>query len=633
MKTKVLSFVLSGIFLMFVSCGGDGIIEGQLEQGDGIPEESLVPEDPVLPGDIPDDSGLSFNPQALGLENCVSIEFADAGVVNVSNPFANTGVTVENNTGHVVIKSTLTDKELNYVLSGETANGSVKIYGEYKFNLYLNGVSITNPKGGAINIQCGKKITVMVVDDTQNRLVDVVKYEQVSGEDMKGTFFSEGQLNFYGTGLLEVSGKNKHAICTDDYLHIYDCNIIIKEAASDAIHANDYIRIDAGRLLVKSTGDGLDCEKGYVEINGGVIEITTGGEKGHAVKSAGNTTVNTDGSIVIKVTGTTSKGFSCNGNMLISRGEISITTAGGAVWDSSAADISSASGIKCDGNMTIERGNIIIASTGTGGKGISVDGDLIVNGGNINVTTSGGRFTYNRDDTSAKAIKSDGNMTINDGKIVIKTTGVEAEGLESKKVMTINGGEIEIDAYDDCINASNHIEITGGKVYCYSETNDGIDSNGTLTVSGGVVVSAGARSPEEGFDCDQNRFSITGGILIGLGGATSTPTTSACTQYSLIYGASLTAGSILCIESDNGEEVLMFKLPKASTTTLFSSPGLKSNTKYKIFTGGSIAGGSNFHGLFTGASYSKGSESNSFTTSALVTRVGTTTQGPGGGRW
>lgn len=33
------------------------------------------------------------------------------------------------------------------------------------------------------------------------------------------------------------------------------------------------------------------------------------------------------------------------------------------------------------------------------------------------------------------------------------------------------------------------------------------------------TVSNGARSPEEGFDCD-NTFKITGGTIIGTGGAT-----------------------------------------------------------------------------------------------------------------
>ncbi len=55
--------------------------------------------------------------------------------------------------------------------------------------------------------------------------------------------------------------------------------------------------------------------------------------------------------------------------------------------------------------------------------------------------------------------------------------------------------------YDDCMNASNSIVINGGSIYCYSSGNDGIDSNGTLTITGGVVIASGTTSPEDGFDC------------------------------------------------------------------------------------------------------------------------------------
>ena len=74
--------------------------------------------------------------------------------------------------------------------------------------------------------------------------------------------------------------------------------------------------------------------------------------------------------------------------------------------------------------------------------------------------------------------------------------------------------------YDDCMNASNSIVINGGSIYCYSSGNDGIDSNGTLTITGGVVIASGTTSPEDGFDCDQNTFKITGGIVLGIGRGT-----------------------------------------------------------------------------------------------------------------
>ncbi len=587
--------------------------------------------EPAVNNDDGYDEDFTPNTQPILLDSSVSIAFTDSGIM-VANPFLNNGVSVDIANGRVSVTSTITDRELSYILSGETADGSVKIYGSYKLNLYLNGISITNPHGAAINIQCGKKVSVYLVENTDNRLVDAENYSYVAGEDMKGCFFSEGQLNFYGTGSLLIRGKHKHAICTDDYFRMYEGNITVKEAASDAIHANEYIQVDGGTLTTSSVGEGMDCEKGYVKINGGNINITTGGSKAHGVKSATTTEVNSGGSISIAVIGAASKGFKSAGDMTIAAGSINITTSGNAFYDTDEKDISSAAGIKCDANLAINGGSISITCSGSGGKGISVDKAMTVNAGSITISTSGGRFTYGKDGSSAKGIKSDGNLVVNGGSITIKTSGSNAEGMESKDTLRIAGGSIEIEANDDGINAAKHIAISGGTIYSNSSTNDGIDSNGTMSVSGGVVVSCGATAPEEGFDCDQNQFKITGGVMVGLGGATSTPTASVCTQRSLAYNASGSGVQIIRIESTSGgAEALTLKLPRSYSSQmclLFSSPSMQSGTGYTIYTGGSISGGSDFHGLYTGASYTKGTQAATFTTSSMVTTVGTSS-GPG----
>ena len=51
----------------------------------------------------------------------------------------------------------------------------------------------------------------------------------------------------------------------------------------------------------------------------------------------------------------------------------------------------------------------------------------------------------------------------------------------------------------DLLQRADAIYINGGTIVAYSTTNDGIDSNGTLTVTGGRIFSTGAKSPEEGF--------------------------------------------------------------------------------------------------------------------------------------
>lgn len=624
-------FLITALFVATIAC----FTPSCSSSNDDVVENIGDNDDTNNSGDTDDyvdtgDDELNGNSQTVNYDNMITIAYSATGAT-ITNPFEGSGVTISNTDGHVVVNSSITNKELYYVLSGENSNASLKIYGEYKFNLVLNGVGITNPTGAAINIQCGKKISVFLQDNTNNRLIDGETYTLVDGEDMKATLFSEGQLNFYGEGSLELRGKYKHAICTDDYFRQYAGNITVKEAASDAVHTNEYIQIDGGTMTTRSVGEGFDAGT-YIQINAGTLQITTSGLSGHGMKSAEYITVNSSGEMTITTFGTAAKCLSSDADMLISKGTLVLKTNGGSYYDTDDADISSPAGIKCDGNMIVDGGTLSITSTGAGGKGISVDGALTINNGTIEVSTSGGKYVYNSsNDTSAKGIKSDGNLTVNGGVITIKTTGEEAEGLESKDIMTIAGGELNIQTYDDAINATNHIEISGGKTYCYATNNDGIDSNGTITISGGTVVSSGTTQPEEGFDCDNNRFTITGGLLVGIGGATSSPTANYCTQYSLIYNMS--SSSLVHIESTStGAEILTFKLPRTynSAVLLFSSSSLAKGTGYTIYTGGSVSGGTEFHGLYSGASYTKGTSAATFTPSSMVTTVGST--GGGGGR-
>lgn len=620
MKKYLLSILVLPIFL-FLSCSSDS----------DSPTNAI--ED-----DTTDTSGsYNTNTQNISVDNAILISYTEDGVT-VDNPYTS-AVSITTDGQDVVINSTETTTALNYVISGQTTSGSLKIYSTYKYGLVLNGVSIINTVGPAINLQSSKKATLTLVANTNNRLIDGKSYTESSTEDMKGALFSEGQMIFEGTGNLLVTGRYKHAIVSDDYIQVNGGAITISGAVKDGIHVNDYFTMTGGTLNITSTGDGIECESGYVNVEGGQLTVASSGGDGVKTSYSGtDTTITKDieisgGTTTINVTGAATKGIKSKGDFYMSSGKLIVTTTGDAYYDATEADTSSSAGIKVDGDMAVDGDAVItITSSGTGGKGINVTGILVFDGGTTTVTTSGNQYVYNsKIDTAAKAIKSTGKLYVNSGTVKIKTSTTEAEGLESKDNLTITGGVVEIEAYDDCINASNHIEITGGTVYCLSTTNDAIDSNGTMTISGGTVIAIGSSSPEAGFDCDDNTFKITGGTLIGFGGSTSTPTSSVSSQYSLVYGGS--SYSLVNISSSTGDNILTFKLPKTfnSTTMLFSSPSLLANTTYNIYTGGSTSGGSESNGLYSGTTYSAGTLASTFTTTSIVTIVGTS-GGGGGGR-
>ena len=484
---------------------------------------------------------------------------------------------------HVVIDMlTNSVKNVKIVLSGKTDDGSLKIYGEKKFMLALNGVDITSTKGPAINSQCKKRVFVHLEAGTENSLKDSGSYADdiyypegvaAADEDRKGCFFSEGNMIFSGTGVLKVAGLKKHGIVTDGYFWMRPgVTIAITEAAKNALHVK-----------------GDDTDQIGVTINGGLLYCNVASDAGKGIKT----------DMMVNING----------------GQLLLNTSGKSIYDEEEKDTSSASCIKADGDITIAGGELTLKSTGMGGKGISTDAALHISGGNTTITTTGGKYEYTKDLTaSPKGVKADGDIDITGGKLNISVTGVSdgSEGLESKANLTISGGDVYVYAYDDAINAGNSITINAGTVFCHAVNNDGIDSNGTLTINGGTVIASGTNVPEASFDSDDSRnFVVTGGTLIGIGGTGTSPSTSS-TQKSVLYGGLTAAkGVTLSVVNSNKEQIMSYKLHRTLTglTLFMSSPKLQ-NGSYTV----------------------KGNESElgTFTVSGVVTTVGNVSGGGGG---
>ena len=525
---------------------------------------ALTNETENIPTDENDESYEDYVEHSSFSET-VSIVYADNEATVSTLP---DGVEAIVDGAGVIINSTI--KGVAYELKGSSSNGYFKIYSEKKFHLTLNGVSLTNPTGAAINIQSGKRVFVTLADGTSNSLVDGTSYNTPDDEDEKGTFFSEGQLVFNGKGSLEVTGNKKHGIVSDDYIRFRTgTNIYITASNGHGIKAND-----------------------YVAIGGGVLNI--------------------------EVSGTAKKGISSDGYVLVSGGRTTILTAG----------------IKADLYFQMEGGQLNIKSTGAGGKGINTDGEIIINDGDIQVITTGQTFTYSSDlDSKAKGIKSDTDVTVNGGTIKIKTTGGEgSEGLEAKGVMNINGGEIEIATYDDCINSAGDMYLNGGYIYAFATNNDAIDSNGDLYIKGGVIVALGASGAECAIDAAEGKnIYITGGTVVGVGGSNASYPASSSSQMSIAFQASVSTGSTLTV-ADGSDAILSFTIKRGYQSGLYliSSPDFKNGTSYTVYSGSSVAG-DDWHGLYTEPSVSNvGTELGSVT--AQATAGGNSMGGMQGGR-
>jgi hypothetical protein len=213
-----------------------------------------------------------------------------------------------------------------------------------------------------------------------------------------------------------------------------------------------------------------------------------------------------------------------------------------------------------------------------------------------------------------------GNLTVNGGHLSLKGTTEGGEGLESKATLFINGGVVEANTYDDCLNAASHIAITGGQVFCSSSDCDGIDSNGTIAVSGGEIVTLGASGAECGFDCDSGTsFALTGGTFVAVGGNNDVPSKSGTTQYTGKLSTSVNTSTTYTMVDSKGNVLMSFTSPRAysgNMSLMFSAPSLTtSKSSVKVYTGATLSGQSEaFHGLTTGGTYSGGTLKSTVTT-------------------
>ena len=542
----------------------------------------------------------------------VRVIFSTSGNAVVKNA-SDLSVTVN---GNDVTITNATKKNIIYELSGSTSDGFFKLYSSKKQAIVLNGVSITNKNGAAINNQ-SKKRTYVVVKGT-NSLADGSSYTDTPpDEDEKAAFFSEGQLVFSGSGALTVTASGKAGISSDDYIRFMsNPTVKVTSYAGHGVRGKDFILVSNGNIeatVSAATKKGFASDS-LVVIDGGSTVLKVSGASAYdsddaefknaaGVKADKGVFIN-GGTLNVTCTGNGAKGISSDELVNVSGGTTTITMSGGVVYDNVGQDYKGTAGIKADNYFTMSAGSLTIKNSGKGGKGIRADdydydstghtvADSYITGGTINITTTG----TETNDVSCKAIKigwvtkngtgdhatvtgNAGNLIISGGNIVLNCSG--AECLEAKGNLTVNGGQIyATSSADDAINSQGEMNFNGGYVYAYSSKNDAIDANHDLILSGGYVVAITTKgSPEVALDANtESRYKLyinSGATVVAYGGlesgysASQTVKTMSCTAgaWNALYGG----GSYLCA----------FKLPSGISSVAVSAPSLSSGYKSVI---------------------------------------------------
>ena len=474
--------------------------------------------------------------------------------------------------------------EGTYVVSGEHESITVSAPDTAKVRIILKNATVSNTSGPAIYIEKADKVFITAYKDTTNTLSDGTSYTgDFKDTNIDGTIFSKTDLTLNGEGTLNITGNCKCGVVSKDDLIICGLNLTVKSTGC-ALEGKDCVKIKDAAITVSAGGDGIrstnteKSNKGFVYIETGNIDITSGndGIQAATVLKAAN------GSIKITAGGgaaDTKQNF--GGRNMPGFGGKTQTT----------DDEESTNGLKAGSLILIDEGGFEVSSKE---DSFHSNGDIEINGGSF--TAAAGEDGFH----------ADNNLIINGGSITVSQS---YEGLEGQKV-TVTGGNIDITASDDGINAagsssgsstggrpgssdSNALITIGGGYIVVNASGDGIDSNGNVAITGGTLLVSGPADNGNGAFDYGGEATVSGGTVIfcgssGMAQGFSDKSEQASFMYTLDSSAS--AGSSVALTDEKGNVIASFIPAKQYNNVVISTPSLKNGSSYKLVIGGTVSG-------------------------------------------
>lgn len=453
-----------------------------------------------------------------------------------------------------------------YVLSGTTTGRITVNAKDADVTLVLNGVTVNCTDSSALYVYKAKSVTLWLAEGTTNTLTDAESYSfsdalsSKADEEPNACVYSKADMVIGGTGTLTVNGRANNGITGKDTLRVETATVQVT-AKNHGINGKDALVVKGATVTVDCGGDALrstnDSDKkcGYVALSDATLSLTAGEDGVQAetvlLADSGTVTVKSGGGSTATVSSDTSaKGLKAGAGMLLKGGSFTVDSCDDAIHSNGNVAISGGTfllatgddGVHADENVTVSDGTITVTKSYEGIEGATVD----ITGGTIDITASddGLNAAGGNDQSGFGPRKDNFGGSSNDSTYYIR----------------IAGGKITIDAGGDGIDSNGSLTVSGGETYVSGPTDNGngaLDFDGTGTITGGIVVAAGASGMAQNF----GENSTQGSILVSFG--------------------SFGTGAVT-VTNAAGETLASFTPTKQYNCVVVSAPTLKKGETYTV---------------------------------------------------
>lgn len=478
-------------------------------------------------------------------ENAATFTFSDEGIT--SEGAADETYTVKGTA--LTIKA-----EGTYVLKGSCTDGSVKVKKETKnVVIVLDGLTLTSQTTAPICVNKTAEAEIIAAAGTENTLADTAANASSDNADAEKAVIKAkdgSTLTLSGSGTVNVSANGKNGIKggATTALTVKEQNLNIT-SVDNALASDGSVTIDSGNIHIKSTeGDGIKStpddgdtdSAGTITLNGGIVTVEQAAD---GIQAANEITI-TDGSYKVVCSDNAIKS---DLSVQVDGGTLDLTAGGDGIKASNATsdtttDTTTDSSTTTDdsttddaatttttGDITINGGDITINAAG---DDIQAEVSLTIADGIFDLTANGGASTTLASDAdSCKGLKAGSDITINGGKYTINTAD---DAVHSNEYITVNAGTFNIKTGDDGMHADTSLIVgqesgdvqptinieqsyeglEAGTVYVYGGDFDVVSSDDGINAAGGSSNGTDPGAPGTGGD----GFNPGGGRPGGAGG-------------------------------------------------------------------------------------------------------------------